>query len=275
MKKNKIKIKALISFSAALCILGFPTMGALAKGRTEKQPPKKHEIIIEPFDEFINKPHLVVDAGRMGSGLQINEPEEFMGELEIAAYCGCDTCRKDMEGHMPSPVDCPLQGRTIAARAGLFSIGNEIRINGQSYYVEDRLTGRAGEPLRFYFDKHEDAVRFGTQVFPVYRIKGNANESKRFLGTFDVTGYCKCVLCCGNKAENLTKSGAVPQSAHTISADLSLWPLGTKLLIDGVSYTVEDTGKAIKGNELDIYFDTHEEAVEFGRQKKDVYQLDE
>ena len=47
--------------------------------------------------------------------------------------------------------------------------------------------------------------------------------------------------------------------------------LGTWIVIDGVVYTVEDTGKAVKGNQLDIYFDTHEEAVLYGRKNRYVY----
>ena len=42
-------------------------------------------------------------------------------------------------------------------------------------------------------------------------------------------------------------------------------------MIDGVIYQVEDTGKAIRGRMVDIYFDSHQEALEFGRQQKTVY----
>ena len=69
----------------------------------------------------------------------------------------------------------------------------------------------------------------------------------------------------------LTKTETVPKAAHTIAADPSVIPLGTRIVIDGVVYTVEDTGKAVKGNQLDIYFDTHEEAVLYGRKNKYVY----
>ena len=51
----------------------------------------------------------------------------------------------------------------------------------------------------------------------------------------------------------------------------SLHREGTKIEIDGIVYTIEDTGKSVTGNVIDIYFDTHEEAVRFGRQKKEVY----
>ena len=38
-----------------------------------------------------------------------------------------------------------------------------------------------------------------------------------------------------------------------------------------MTLTVEDTGKAVKGMRLDIFFDSHEEAVRYGRQEKYAY----
>ena len=38
-----------------------------------------------------------------------------------------------------------------------------------------------------------------------------------------------------------------------------------------MTYRAEDIGQAIKDRSLDIFFSSHEEAIEFGRQKKDVY----
>jgi len=42
-------------------------------------------------------------------------------------------------------------------------------------------------------------------------------------------------------------------------------------LIDGREYTAEDRGGAIKGNKIDVFFDTHKEALNFGRQTAEVY----
>ena len=93
-----------------------------------------------------------------------------------------------------------------------------------------------------------------------------------YLGTYTVTGYCSCSICSGGSG--LTYSGTVPKANHTISADLSVHPIGTKLMIDGIVYTVEDMGSGVNGNHIDIYFDTHAEAVAFGTQKRDVYAVE-
>ena len=92
-----------------------------------------------------------------------------------------------------------------------------------------------------------------------------------YLGEFEITGYCSCDICCGKKDMKLTKMETVPKSGYTIAVDPQVIPLGSYLEIEGVTYRAEDIGQAIKDRSLDIFFSSHEEAIEFGRQKKDVY----
>ena len=54
-----------------------------------------------------------------------------------------------------------------------------------------------------------------------------------YAGRFTTTAYCSCRRCCRG-GKNRTKSGTIPQAGHTISADLRVFPLGTKLRINGV-----------------------------------------
>ena len=49
-------------------------------------------------------------------------------------------------------------------------------------------------------------------------------------------------------------------------------PFGTKLRVGGTVYTVEDRGTPY--GHVDIFFDTHSEALAFGLKYMDVYQLD-
>ncbi len=89
------------------------------------------------------------------------------------------------------------------------------------------------------------------------------------LGTFAVTKYCACSICSGGSG--LTASGKRPRANHTIAADTRLYPFGTQLMINGIIYTVEDTGGSVKGNTVDIYVDNHSEAVSYGTHYADVY----
>ena len=89
-----------------------------------------------------------------------------------------------------------------------------------------------------------------------------------YLGNFTLTAYCNCAQCCGT-AGNATASGAMPTSGHTVA--MAGVPFGTQLLINGTVYTVEDLGTPY--GHVDIYFDSHAEALSFGLQYADVYQL--
>lgn len=84
----------------------------------------------------------------------------------------------------------------------------------------------------------------------------------------EATAYCACSKCTPGKG--ITASGTVPKENHTVAADWSVFPKGTKLEYDGIVYTVEDTGSAIKGEKIDIYFESHQEALNFGRKKIEV-----
>lgn len=92
------------------------------------------------------------------------------------------------------------------------------------------------------------------------------------LGEFKLTAYCACEKCCG-KSDGITASGAKVQQGITIAADTDILPFGTNVIINGHEYTVQDRGGAIKGNRIDIYFDSHEDALEFGVQKAEVYKV--
>ena len=71
------------------------------------------------------------------------------------------------------------------------------------------------------------------------------------LGIFQITGYY------GN---GKTNSGTWPKADHTIAADTNVLPMGTKVFVNNTVYTVEDIGSAVKGNLIDIYYNSYEEA---------------
>ena len=91
--------------------------------------------------------------------------------------------------------------------------------------------------------------------------------------TYTITAYCPCVKCCG-KTDGITATGTKATEGRTIAVDPDKIPYGTEVIIDGQIYIAEDCGGAIKGNKIDIYFESHEEALEWGRQEKEVTILD-
>lgn len=102
-----------------------------------------------------------------------------------------------------------------------------------------------------------------------------------YVGKCEITAYCTCVKCCGIWSEDhpsrqgtgyvqKTATGTIPTAGRTVAVDPSVIPLGSIVMINGVGYIAEDTGSAVKGKVVDIYFDNHSEAVAFGRQTAEV-----
>lgn len=89
-----------------------------------------------------------------------------------------------------------------------------------------------------------------------------------------VTAYCPCAKCCGEYSDGMTACGHTIQPGDTFVAADGRYSFGTEMLIPGYSDSkpvkVLDRGGAIKGNKLDVFFHTHQEALEWGVKFLDV-----
>lgn len=105
--------------------------------------------------------------------------------------------------------------------------------------------------------------------------KKNEEVEKISLGEYKLTAYCPCSKCCGQWANGITSTGVTAKAGRTIAVDPKVIPYGSKVLINGHIYIAEDCGGAIKGNRIDIYFNTHQEALNFGVQYAEVFIIKE
>lgn len=88
------------------------------------------------------------------------------------------------------------------------------------------------------------------------------------------TAYCPCAKCCGPNAKGITHLG-VPAKKGVIAVDPRVIPLGSRVYVDGYGFALAaDTGSAIKGERIDVCFDSHEEALSWGMQRLKVYVLE-
>lgn len=91
-----------------------------------------------------------------------------------------------------------------------------------------------------------------------------------YLGEYKLTAYCPCEIC-SECYENGTSTGTTATAGRTIAVDPSVIPYGSTVIINGNEYIAEDCGGAVYGNHIDIFFDTHEEALNFGVKYADVF----
>ena len=97
------------------------------------------------------------------------------------------------------------------------------------------------------------------------------------LGQVVTSGYCSCPICCGQWSGGPTASGVYPQGNHTIAVDAynPILPFGTKVVMNGVEYTVEDTGNLAQyGVTFDVYYDSHSDALNHGHRTWEAYLSD-
>jgi 3D (Asp-Asp-Asp) domain-containing protein len=98
------------------------------------------------------------------------------------------------------------------------------------------------------------------------------SEGSRYSRSFTMSASAYTAYDDGNShytyRGNLVRKGLV-------AVDPSVIPLGTRLYIPGYGYAIaDDVGGAIKGNKIDLAFDSRSEALQFGRQTVTVYVVD-
>ena len=100
-------------------------------------------------------------------------------------------------------------------------------------------------------------------------------ERARVIATGYTAGKESTGKTLSHPAYGVTYSGVkVKRDLYsTIAADLNVFPLGTILWIPGYGYgVVADKGGAIKGNRLDLYYETVDDVyAEWGKKELDVY----
>lgn len=99
-------------------------------------------------------------------------------------------------------------------------------------------------------------------------------EPMHLYGNCTITFYDNGPCCCGIWAGGHTASGTVPRANHTVASNVL--PFGTRLMIDGQEYVVEDRGDAnMDSFWIDIFVGSHEEALQRGMFSAPVYILDD
>lgn len=98
------------------------------------------------------------------------------------------------------------------------------------------------------------------------------------MGLYKITAYCPCKQCCG-KSDGITATGTVATEGRTIAVDPSVIPYGSVVYFEGADgciggYVAEDCGGAVKGNHIDLYFDTHAAALSWGVREMEVFACD-
>ncbi|MCF0123659.1 MAG: 3D domain-containing protein, partial [Ruminiclostridium sp.] len=160
---------------------------------------------------------------------------------------------------------------------------NVAEIWHNPYHLISYLTVKFGE---FKYEDVEPTIRALFAAQYGMDLSGNTEtvtETRTVrvgesLGQVVTSGYCNCSICCGQWSGGPTASGVMPQSNHTIAVDANnpTVPMGTKVVMNGVEYVVEDTGAFARyGVDFDVYYDSHAAASAHGHKTWEAYLADD
>lgn len=124
------------------------------------------------------------------------------------------------------------------------------------------------------WERIEKELREEQQRIEEQEKKKEQNRRRWVKVDMNVSAYCPCPICCENFSDGITASGKrIKKGDKFVAAPRKYIPngkYGCEMKVPGYNngniVTVQDIGGAIKGNKLDLYFDTHKEALQWGRQ---------
>ena len=129
-------------------------------------------------------------------------------------------------------------------------------------------------------------VQISTKISSKVPVRTNAQSPETLQASVEgmtptiikmnTSAYCSCAKCTG-KTNGITSSGALAKEWYTVAAGSS-YPIGTVIYIPALSdkpnggwFVVEDRGGAISNNKIDIYMNSHQSAIVFGRKTLECY----
>ena len=143
---------------------------------------------------------------------------------------------------------------------GLKEVTYKIKYQNEVEIEKTQLSEKIiKEPVNKIVQVNKVTSRSGTTTRTTTTASTTASAGSQ---VYKITAYCSCAKCCG-KATGRTAMGTKATAGRTVAAS-GKFAFGTKLNINGHVYTVEDRGGAIKGNKIDIFVNSHAEALAWG-----------
>ena len=208
--------------------------------------------------EHYNLPQVETDYA-LREELEQKSREELLNDVKILDEKTFETITKDVSNG-GSTTNKVIQ----AGKNGIKEVTYKVKYKDELEIERIEISSKIiKEPVNKIVQIQTKVTsRFGS------RFSGVTTASS---GRYKVTAYCACVRCCG-KTNGITASGTKATANRTIAAPSS-FAFGTKVIINGQTYTVEDRGGAIQGNRIDVYMNSHSEALAWGVRYLDVQVL--
>ncbi len=190
-----------------------------------------------------------------------------------AGFCLVLGSRSFLKNTMLNAVAVPMDagGLPPSPPASAASVDTDInRARPMNSRAGDRSLGNADPKYAPDLDRLLKALILAAPEGEGCKAAGGTEASPLYFTKMIVTAYCPLKCCCGVYADSFTASGheIQPGQGERFAAAPRAYPFGTIFEIPGYGMAeCRDRGGAIKGNKLDLYFDTHTEAQAWGIKK--------
>lgn len=172
-------------------------------------------------------------------------------------------------------------------------IANSSMLSGTTKVIQEGTDGLAERVYREYYENGElvsrDVVEETVKVAAVDSIVEYGTKPRQSI-SYNRTNvsrasqyrYSKCIEVTATAyCSGTTTATGMRVRYGVVAVDPRVIPLGSRLYIEGANGTwvygtavAADTGGAIKGNRIDLYVGSYNEAINFGRRKAKVYILE-
>ncbi len=233
------------------------TIETISAGETVEDILLRSGVLLTDTDEVVPSPATQVTGETSITVLRIrNYTEEVLEPIPF------ETIRK--------PSDKLSAGESVVVQKGA---------DGQKKNLYEVYTRNGVETLRHVLE--ETVVKEPVPEILEYGTGGTVTAMGQTYAYKKVLNVTASAYTTQNKKWKRTASGTTAR-VGAIAVDPKVIPMGTKMLItspDGKSWVygvavAEDTGGTIKGNKIDLFFNTRAECLQFGVKKAKVYILD-
>lgn len=171
-----------------------------------------------------------------------------------------ETVTKDVSDGASSTKNKVIQQGEDGLRRVTYKIKYQNEIEIEKTKIAEEIVK---EPIERIVQVQSNVITSRASTMSRTESVSSSDTSSGTVKIYKVTAYCSCSKCCGGKANGRTASGTQATAGRTVAAP-SNFAFGTKLIINGKEYVVEDRGGAIKGNRIDMYVNSHAQALAWG-----------
>ncbi|MDD3049750.1 MAG: 3D domain-containing protein [Candidatus Cloacimonetes bacterium] len=163
-----------------------------------------------------------------------------------------------------------------------FIIGCALGIPISLFAISHQTQPNIYEPIVQATEQVDQVITEPRMVTTIHKefIQEEQIEQNISLGKYTITAYCSCEICCGKWAKNRPNGIVYGAAGIELVSGISVaspLPLGTSISIEGLGeYIVQDrtadwVSEKYDSKIIDIYFNNHEEAAEFGKQIHEIF----